>query len=78
MTSFFKFAILCYLLLLVPTFVRGAEPSEMENTYQMEEAEKTKKGAKSYLEAKGGYFFFTSSKIRKIHDEGGLDVQLSG
>ncbi len=28
-------------------------------------------------EIKMGYFFFTDSKLRKIYDEGGLDVQLS-
>lgn len=30
------------------------------------------------IEAKAGYFFFASSKMRKIFDHGGVDVQLSG
>lgn len=30
------------------------------------------------VEAKAGYFFFSDSKMRKIYDKGGLDVQLSG
>lgn len=30
------------------------------------------------LELKNGYFFFTDSKMRKIYDSGGWDVQLSG
>lgn len=29
------------------------------------------------LEAKAGYFFFADSKMRKIYDKGGLDLQLS-
>src|SRR6201998_4169062 len=28
------------------------------------------------LEVKAGYFFFSNSKIRKIYDKGGLDIQL--
>ncbi|MBI2743779.1 MAG: hypothetical protein HYX48_07685 [Chlamydiales bacterium] len=30
------------------------------------------------VEAKVGYFFFADSKMRKIYDRGGLDLQLSG
>lgn len=30
------------------------------------------------LEVKGGYFFFSDAKMRKIYDRGGLDLQLSG
>lgn len=30
------------------------------------------------LEVKAGYFFFSDSKMRKIYDKGGFDVQLSG
>lgn len=30
------------------------------------------------IEAKVGYFFFTDSKMRKIYDQGGVDVQLTG
>lgn len=30
------------------------------------------------LEVKGGYFFFADSKLRKIYNEGGVDVQVSG
>ena len=30
------------------------------------------------LEAKAGYFFFTSPDIRHVYDQGGLDVQLCG
>lgn len=33
---------------------------------------------RSSVEAKAGYFFFSSSKMRKVYDSGGLDVQLSG
>jgi len=33
---------------------------------------------KPLLELRGGYFFFSSSKMRKIYDEGGGDVGLSG
>jgi hypothetical protein len=32
----------------------------------------------SYVEAKAGYFFFTSSGMRHIYDKGGVDVQVSG
>ncbi len=32
----------------------------------------------SNLEVKTGYFFFTSSRMQCVYDEGGLDVQLSG
>jgi len=30
------------------------------------------------LEIKSGYFFFSDAKMRKVYDEGGLDVQISG
>ena len=30
------------------------------------------------IEVKGGYFFFSSRTMRKIYDEGGADVQISG
>ncbi len=30
------------------------------------------------LEVKGGYFFFSDAKMRKVYDQGGLDVQISG
>ncbi len=30
------------------------------------------------LEAKAGYFFFTDSGMRRVYDEGGIDVQLTG
>ncbi len=30
------------------------------------------------LEAKAGYFFFTSHEMRRVYDQGGLDLQLSG
>src|SRR3990172_7873126 len=30
------------------------------------------------LEFKGGYFFFSDAKMRKVFDHGGLDVQVSG
>jgi opacity protein-like surface antigen len=30
-----------------------------------------------FLEIKTGYFFFANSKMRKIYDKGGLDIQLS-
>lgn len=30
------------------------------------------------LEFKAGYFFFSNSKLRKIYDRGGLDIQLCG
>ena len=33
---------------------------------------------RSILELKGGYFFFTDSKMRKVYDKGGVDLQLSG
>lgn len=33
--------------------------------------------SQSFLEVKAGYFFFSNSKMRKIYDKGGLDVQLS-
>jgi len=33
---------------------------------------------KPILEVKGGYFFFTDSKMRKVYNKGGLDLQLSG
>jgi hypothetical protein len=32
----------------------------------------------SYIEAKAGYFFFTSSPMSKVYDQGGVDVQVSG
>lgn len=32
----------------------------------------------SQLEVKVGYFFFTNSKMRKVYDSGGWDLQLSG
>ncbi len=31
-----------------------------------------------YIEAKAGYFFFTSSQMRDVYKRGGLDVQLTG
>jgi hypothetical protein len=34
--------------------------------------------AEPSLEAKLGYFFFADSKMRKVYDEGGVDLQLSG
>lgn len=33
---------------------------------------------RSGLEAKVGYFFFSNSKMRKVFDQGGIDIQLSG
>jgi opacity protein-like surface antigen len=30
------------------------------------------------IEVKAGYFFFSSAKMRKIYDRGGIDAQLSG
>jgi len=33
--------------------------------------------AQPIVEAKAGYFFFSDSKLLKIYDKGGLDVQLS-
>jgi hypothetical protein len=30
------------------------------------------------IEVKGGYFFFSSPTMRKIYDQGGADVQISG
>lgn len=30
------------------------------------------------LEAKVGYFFFADSKMRKVYNEGGIDLQISG
>ncbi len=33
--------------------------------------------AQPLVEAKAGYFFFTDSKLRKVYDRGGLDLQLS-
>jgi hypothetical protein len=35
-------------------------------------------GGKPALELKGGYFLFSTSKMRKIYSQGGWDVQLSG
>lgn len=34
--------------------------------------------AKPVLEVKAGYFFFSDALMRKIYDNGGLDVQISG
>jgi hypothetical protein len=34
--------------------------------------------APSSVEAKAGYFFFTSSNMRHVYDNGGADVQVSG
>lgn len=33
--------------------------------------------SKPLIEAKGGYFFFASSKMRQVYDKGGWDIQLS-
>lgn len=33
--------------------------------------------AQPLVEIKAGYFFFSNSKMRKVYDKGGLDVQLS-
>jgi len=33
---------------------------------------------RSLLEFKAGYFFFANSKMRRVYNHGGLDVQLSG
>src|SRR5271166_6591939 len=30
------------------------------------------------LEAKAGYFFFSDSKMRKVYNDGGIDLQISG
>jgi hypothetical protein len=30
------------------------------------------------LEVKGGYFFFSESKMRKVYNEGGVDLQING
>lgn len=32
----------------------------------------------NYVEAKAGYFFFASSRMRQVYDEGGADLQVSG
>jgi hypothetical protein len=36
------------------------------------------KDYRSILEFKAGYFFFTDEKMRKVFDQGGLDLQLCG
>ncbi len=44
-------------------------------------SQETKICQKTYppiIEAKAGYFFFSSSTLRKIYKKGGLDLQLSG
>jgi hypothetical protein len=33
---------------------------------------------KPILEAKAGYFFFSDSKMRKVYNDGGIDLQISG
>ena len=34
--------------------------------------------SRPFCEIKTGYFFFSDSKMRKVYDKGGLDIQLSG
>lgn len=41
------------------------------------EPKRSSSKAQPTLEAKAGYFFFTSSKMRKVYNEGGWDVQVS-
>jgi hypothetical protein len=41
------------------------------------EDQKKQNARKPLVEVKGGYFFFSDSKLRKIYDQGGVDVQLS-
>jgi hypothetical protein len=40
-------------------------------------AAKSKDEIAFLLEVKGGYFFFTESKMREVYDQGGLDLQLA-
>ena len=54
----------CGLVGITPVF---CEPGEMRCSKQH-----------PLVEVKGGYFFFTESIMRKVYNEGGFDVQLSG
>ena len=50
---------------------------ELSPRAQKEAAAKSKDDIALLLEVKGGYFFFTESKMRSVYDEGGLDVQVA-
>lgn len=60
-----------FLLLGVPGFCNG-------KTNAAAAAPKEKYDIQPLIEAKVGYFFFSDSKMQKVYDEGGIDLQLSG
>lgn len=59
------------LLTLMSTFGVGDEP---DTPFCCE----TFSDPQIVAEIKGGYFFFSDAKMRKIYDQGGLDLQISG
>lgn len=71
--------------LLAPVWGDGSQAAWGKKNQPMTASQETppapakrKERIKPILEAKAGYFFFSDSKMRKIYDKGGLDVQLSG
>jgi len=58
------------------TMQASGDPSDPSQP--MESSQSTQIKVQPTLEVKNGYFFFTDSKMRKVYDQGGWDLQLSG
>jgi hypothetical protein len=52
--------------------------SDQSNSPDLEESSSSHSKVQPVLEVKGGYFFFSDAKMRKIYNKGGLDLQISG
>ncbi|HEX2579238.1 MAG TPA: hypothetical protein VHK67_02415 [Rhabdochlamydiaceae bacterium] len=54
------------------------EPCKPASTCEVQSCPSDRDMPRSVIEFKAGYFFFSSSNMRKVYDRGGLDLQLSG
>jgi hypothetical protein len=61
-----------------PDLISRDEIAAFPNAAQKVERCETASNPRSVVEAKVGYFFFSDSKMRKIYNSGGIDLQLSG
>lgn len=66
------------IFVFLTTFVMQGFCGEADSSTNFKQDNSIFKKAEPTIEAKAGYFFFTNSKMRKIYDQGGIDVQISG
>jgi hypothetical protein len=72
--AIFAFSAICKLTaLLMFSFTQGFSSESIDHVSEI-----SPNPRRPLLEVKSGYFFFSDAKMRKIYNQGGIDVQISG